>query len=217
VNLKRTKIVAAAGTALTLLVGGVLAGSHWYGLICGNAENAPVAWICSGALVGPKPGRGTPRQLSIHAVGPNLGPSDLLTITLFDFPTPTAPTQYRVHVDARGRVNLPPLGLVDVNGLNILQAKRAIESEMARATAEPLAFVDANASDWVMASDWTAVRHRSDYWRLPLWAPLIASAVPTLVFLWLARRPGPGLCPSCGYDLTGAPSPTCPECGKPAA
>ena len=36
---------------------------------------------------------------------------------------------------------------------------------------------------------------------------LIALRVPP-------RRPSPGLCPSCRYDLTGNVSGTCPECGK---
>ena len=29
------------------------------------------------------------------------------------------------------------------------------------------------------------------------------------------RRERLGLCPSCGYDLTGNVSGTCPECGRP--
>jgi hypothetical protein len=33
---------------------------------------------------------------------------------------------------------------------------------------------------------------------------------------FIRRRPGPGHCPSCGYDLTGNVSGVCPECGAAA-
>ena len=48
---------------------------------------------------------------------------------------------------------------------------------------------------------------------VPLWIPLLLIAVPTAWLFLTGRRVPPGRCPSCGYDLTGTPSPTCPECG----
>ena len=50
---------------------------------------------------------------------------------------------------------------------------------------------------------------------VPLWAPASLFAAATACFVWLARRPKPraGHCSSCGYDLSGKPSATCPECG----
>jgi hypothetical protein len=65
--------------------------------------------------------------------------------------------------------------------------------------------------------DWVLLAEKimgGDARYVPLWIPLIAAAVPTAFFLRAARRHRPGSCPQCGYDLTGAPSPNCPECGK---
>jgi len=52
---------------------------------------------------------------------------------------------------------------------------------------------------------------------LPLWIVPAALALPLALLLWLdRRRPGPGCCPHCGYDLTGNQSGICSECGEPA-
>lgn len=40
---------------------------------------------------------------------------------------------------------------------------------------------------------------------------VIAGMIATLTLR--RRRFAPGSCPACGYDLHGAPTPTCPECG----
>jgi hypothetical protein len=49
---------------------------------------------------------------------------------------------------------------------------------------------------------------------LPLWLPLLISA--PAAFLWYRdrRRPPPGHCQRCGYDLTGNVSGRCSECGE---
>lgn len=49
---------------------------------------------------------------------------------------------------------------------------------------------------------------------LPLWIPFLLLAIPT-AWLWRLdrRRPLPGHCGSCNYDLTGNTSGVCPECG----
>ena len=51
---------------------------------------------------------------------------------------------------------------------------------------------------------------------LPLWIPFVLLSVPTAI-LWYRdrRRPPPGHCKSCGYDLTGNVSGVCSECGEP--
>jgi hypothetical protein len=50
--------------------------------------------------------------------------------------------------------------------------------------------------------------------RLPLWLPFLVLVIPTLL-LWRRdrRRPHPGFCRRCDYDLTGNTSGRCPECG----
>jgi hypothetical protein len=49
---------------------------------------------------------------------------------------------------------------------------------------------------------------------IPLWIPLVVVAIPT-GFLWRRnRRPPPGHCPRCRYNLTGNVSGVCPECGR---
>ncbi len=50
--------------------------------------------------------------------------------------------------------------------------------------------------------------------RVPLWIPL-----SVILLLWLLarrKRPTPGHCVKCGYDLTGNRSGRCPECGTAA-
>jgi hypothetical protein len=54
----------------------------------------------------------------------------------------------------------------------------------------------------------------SSYVTLPIWLLLLVSLIPTLL-LWRRelRRPAPGFCRHCDYDLTGNTSGRCPECG----
>ena len=50
---------------------------------------------------------------------------------------------------------------------------------------------------------------------VPLWLPFVIIAVTTGFLFWQDRkRPKPGHCQECGYDLTGNTSGRCPECGK---
>ena len=51
------------------------------------------------------------------------------------------------------------------------------------------------------------------------WVPLGLVVATATVTFWPARgrRVDPGLCPACGYDLTGNVSGVCPECGTAAS
>lgn len=46
----------------------------------------------------------------------------------------------------------------------------------------------------------------------PYWLPTLGLAVLPTVRMLRRRRFGPGLCPTCGYDLRASPD-RCPECG----
>ena len=52
--------------------------------------------------------------------------------------------------------------------------------------------------------------------QLPLWLPLLILLIPTLL-LWRRdrRKPRPGFCRVCDYDLTGNTTGRSPECGSP--
>jgi hypothetical protein len=52
---------------------------------------------------------------------------------------------------------------------------------------------------------------------IPLWLLFLPFAASS-AWLWrLDRKPKPGHCPRCGYDLSGIPSGACPECGSAEA
>jgi hypothetical protein len=65
----------------------------------------------------------------------------------------------------------------------------------------------------VVESPFTYRKAESWWIMLPFGWVFLLVAAPT-VFLWYRdRRPPPGHCRNCGYDLTGNLSGACPECG----
>ncbi len=70
----------------------------------------------------------------------------------------------------------------------------------------------------VLPFQWWWYRHSSPFgWYIvvPLWMPSLLLGL-LAAWLWCKRKSaGPNQCESCGYDLTGVPSPVCPECGTP--
>ena len=48
---------------------------------------------------------------------------------------------------------------------------------------------------------------------IPLWAVFLVAVIPSSIGWRRYRRPPPGRCQKCGYDLTGNVTGVCPECG----
>lgn len=70
---------------------------------------------------------------------------------------------------------------------------------------------------WVKGSMfWPSWVSHAREWSLsiPLWMPLVAIMIPTAILWWRDRRPLPGYCPACGYDLRGTAGVRCSECGE---
>lgn len=56
---------------------------------------------------------------------------------------------------------------------------------------------------------WRVVAFAAPHWL----AAAFGAALPLVRIIRHRRRPAPGYCPACGYDLTGNISGVCPECG----
>lgn len=58
-------------------------------------------------------------------------------------------------------------------------------------------------------------KSRNTHLIIPLWIPFLLLVIPSII-LWRRNiRFGSGCCSECGYDLRGAVSATCTECGTP--
>ena len=57
----------------------------------------------------------------------------------------------------------------------------------------------------------------SRYLVIPFWIPLVLVALPTAYLFWPIRKPKPGFCTNCRYDLRGLEGGVCPECGEALA
>jgi hypothetical protein len=69
-----------------------------------------------------------------------------------------------------------------------------------------------------MYSGTTSLGVTSVHVDVPFWLPFLLCAIPALYVFWKdARRPLPGHCTACGYNLTGNVSGVCPECGTSVA
>jgi polysaccharide export outer membrane protein len=70
-----------------------------------------------------------------------IGPGDLVRVEMFDIPDVDRATPFERIVDTRGFVDLPQIGRVNLSGLSVDDAQRAIMQAMRDLTANPLATV----------------------------------------------------------------------------
>ena len=54
---------------------------------------------------------------------------------------------------------------------------------------------------------------QGDTLTLPLWIPLLLTALPTAILFYRGRKPKPGHCKKCRYNLAGLKDNRGPECG----
>ncbi len=87
-------------------------------LLCGALQSGLAGWAQT---------TGFRVQQPVNAQKISIGPGDILSVQVFD--TPELSTD-SVRVSKNGEVNLPVLGLVNVKGLNPIQAAVRIESEL---------------------------------------------------------------------------------------
>jgi polysaccharide biosynthesis/export protein len=86
-----------------------------------------------------------PGDLIPLPVSYRIGAGDQLDVTLYDLIETNRPELYQVVVDARGFIELPQLGRINVMSLTTEEATDAIKQAMRRLVAEPLVLVVAKA------------------------------------------------------------------------
>lgn len=82
-----------------------------------------------------------PEDLIPQARAYRFAPGDQLTVTLYDLIEQGRPEEYDVPIDARGFIDLPQLGRLQVAGMTIEDAQAAIQEQMRRFVETPLAIV----------------------------------------------------------------------------
>ncbi len=137
------------------------------------------------------------------------GATALLALSLGTF---AASLWFRVHV-WYGRAGLGVDG-----GSFYLNYTVTAQPRSFAVTASRVRFAYALHDTWRIFMWWEPwAGGRARHMEFPLWPLAAGAGLVAAVAWWLdpPRRPRPGCCPACGYDLRGNVSGRCPECGTP--
>lgn len=84
--------------------------------------------------------------------------------------------------------------------------------------------INGRRATWYVQRPWWSVEQfaidllpvvRGGHVEIPVFYLAVFAAIPPAFVAWRrSRAPGPGHCKECGYDLRGAASAACPECGQ---
>lgn len=105
----------------------------------------------------------TSDDLKVDADDYRIGPGDALDVVLYDMIVPRQPDGYQRVVDARGTIELPQLGAINVNGLTADEAIRAIQERMKPFIGNPLATVNVTNPRQMTFHVMGAVRNPAPY------------------------------------------------------
>jgi polysaccharide export outer membrane protein len=145
-TLYRGVLLASAGFALTLTMGGCNVDSFMDPSVVGRWEKTPgsvpvlerIASIEDEAADFVEYSDVAPEDLVPAAQAYRMGPGDVLQIELYDLIERNQKQEYQRSVDARGAFDLPQLGLLYVNGRTLESVKDLITEAMKRYVSEPL-------------------------------------------------------------------------------
>jgi len=138
-----------AGLAATALLGGCEVDSYLDPSVAGRWEHTPTVMPILDRIASIEDESGefvefsdpTSDDLIAQPRTYRLGQGDELRITIYDIVEPNRPEEYSVIVDARGMIEIPQLGKLQVAGLTTESARAVIEDATRRIVSDPLVSV----------------------------------------------------------------------------